>query len=194
MSEKISNLEGVNILLGVSGGVSAYKSVDLASKLTAAGANVKTAMTENACRLVMPKSFEAVTGSAVYTNLWSASSDFQISHVNLIDWADIVVVAPATANIIGKVAGGICDDLLSTILCVCWEKPSFLVPAMNVHMWENPAVQRNVKTVEDMGFKLIGPQQGRLACGTRGTGRMSEPADILKVIGQTALQIKDKKN
>jgi len=194
MSEKISNLEGVNILLGVSGGVSAYKSVDLASKLTAAGANVKTAMTENACRLVMPKSFEAVTGSAVYTNLWSASSDFQISHVNLIDWADIVVVAPATANIIGKVAGGICDDLLSTILCVCWEKPSFLVPAMNVHMWENPAVQRNVKTVEDMGFKLIGPQQGRLACGTTGTGRMSEPADILKVIGQTALQIKDKKN
>ncbi len=194
MSKESSNLDGLNILLGVSGGISAYKSVDLASKLTAVGANVKTMMTENACQLVMPKSFEAVTGSIVYTNLWSTSSDFQISHINLIDWADIVVVAPATANIIGKVAGGICDDLLSTILCVCWEKPSFLVPAMNVHMWENPAVQRNVKTVEDMGFKLIGPQQGRLACGTTGTGRMSEPADILKVIGQTALQIKDKKN
>lgn len=182
MSKSSSNLDGLNVLLGVSGGVSAYKSVDLASKLTAAGAKVKTIMTENACQLIMPKSFEAVTGSIVYTNLWSTSSEFQISHVNLVDWADIVVVAPATANIIGKVAGGICDDLLSTTLCVCWQKPSVLAAAMNTNMWENPAVQRNVKTVGDMGFKLIGPQQGRLACGTTGAGRMLEPKDILEAI------------
>jgi phosphopantothenoylcysteine decarboxylase/phosphopantothenate--cysteine ligase len=109
--------------------------------------------------------------------------------VNLVDWADVVVVAPATAHIIGKAANGICDDLLSTTLCVCWKKPVLLAPAMNSDMWDNPAVRRNVKAVEKMGFELIGPGKGRLACGSVGTGRMAEPADILERIEKIASRI-----
>jgi phosphopantothenoylcysteine decarboxylase/phosphopantothenate--cysteine ligase len=186
-----------NILLGVCGGVAAYKAVDLASKLTAAGAKVNTIMTGNACRLVCPKSFEAVTGQPVYTNMWQSGEEFEIGHVSIADWADIVVVAPATANIIGKIANGICDDLLSTTLCVCWplikSGAAILAPAMNDNMWNNPAVQRNIKMVKETGFQLIGPVEGRLACGTEGIGRMSEPQDILKVIEKIASKIKRKK-
>jgi len=179
-----------NILLGVSGGVAAYKAVDLASKLTAAGATVNTAMTENACQLVGAKSFEAVTNSAVYTSLWSTCEEYKIGHISLADWADIVVVAPATANIIAKIANGICDDLPSTTLCACWNKPVLLAPAMNNNMWTNPSVQRNVKAIKDMGFQLIGPVKGRLACGTEAVGRMAEPDDILKAIEKITSKIK----
>jgi len=172
----------VNILLGVSGGVAAYKAVDLASKLTSAGAVVKTVMTASARRLVTPKGFEAVTRQPVYTDLWASDQDNDIEHINLVAWADLVVVAPATANILGKIAGGICDDLLSTVLCVCWQKPVLLAPAMNTQMWANPIVQRNVKTVTGLGFRWIGPEQGRLACGDTGLGRMAEPAQILEAL------------
>jgi phosphopantothenoylcysteine decarboxylase/phosphopantothenate--cysteine ligase len=186
-----------NILLGVSGGIAAYKAVDLASKLTGAGAKVNTVMTENACRLICPKSFEAVTGQPVYTNMWQADEEFKIGHVSIADWADIVVVAPATANIIGKIANGICDDLLSTTLCVCWplikSEAALLSPAMNDNMWNNPAVQHNIEAVKKMGFQLIGPEEGRLACGTEGIGRMSEPQDILKAIEEIASKIKNRK-
>jgi len=193
MPKSKSNLANLDVLLGVSGGVAAYKAVDLASKLTAIGARVKTVMTENACRLVGPKSFEAVTDSAVFTSLWDGSGEYRIKHINLVDWADIVVVAPATANIIGKIANGICDDLLSTILCVCWAKPALLAAAMNSNMWNNPAVQRNVTVVKEMGFELIGPEEGRLASGAEGIGRMSEPEDILEAIEKIASKTKRKK-
>ena len=185
-----SGFENVNVLLGLSGGIAAYKAVDLASKLVSSGAKVKTVMTGNACQLVGPKSFEVVTESEVYTNMWSKAGQFKIGHINLVDWADVVIVAPATANIIAKVANGICDDLLSTILCVCWEKKTLLAPAMNNNMWLNPAVQKNVTKLKDMGFELIGPVKGRLACGTVGIGRMAEPDDILKAIGKIASKIK----
>jgi len=192
MPEKKTNLKikNLNILLGVSGGIAAYKAVDLASKLTAAGAGVKTVMTDAACRFVGPKSFEAVTGSAVFTSLWSKSEEHRIKHVSLVDWADIAVVAPATANIIGKIANGICDDLLSTTFCVCWQKPILLAPAMNGNMWNNPIVQRNLKTLKEMGFNSIGPTKGRLADGTIAEGRMSEPKDILEAIEKIAKNIK----
>jgi phosphopantothenoylcysteine synthetase/decarboxylase len=198
----------LNILLGVTGGVAAYKAVDLAGKLTGGGARVKTVMTENACRLVGPKSFEAVTQSAAFTTLWrgshfaalaqngnpGTSEEYQISHIALADWADVVVVAPATANILGKIANGICDDMLSTTLCACWPLVEsgavLLAPAMNTYMWENPAVQHNVKTLEERGFQFIGPTEGRLACGTEGIGRMSEPQEILKAIEKIASKIK----
>jgi phosphopantothenoylcysteine decarboxylase/phosphopantothenate--cysteine ligase len=183
----------LNILLGVSGGIAGYKAVDLASKLTAGGAKVKTVMTENACRLVGPPSFEGVTGSAVFTNLWSTPEEYKIGHIALEEWADIIVVAPATANIIGKIANGICDDLLSTILCAAWRliqsKAALLAPAMNNNMWNNPAVQRNVAMAKEMGFQLVGPVEGRLACGSEGIGRMSEPQDILKAIEKVASTI-----
>ena len=188
-----TNLVNLNVLLGVSGGVAAYKAVDLASKLAGAGAKVKTVMTENACKLVGPKSFEAVTSSAVLTSMWETAEGHDIGHIALLDWADVVVVAPATANIIGKIANGICDDLLSTVLCACWVKPVLLAPAMNSNMWNNPAVQQNIKTVKKMGFELIGPEKGRLACGAEGMGRMSEPQDIIRAIEKIALKVNRKK-
>ena len=125
--------------------------------------------------------------------MWTEPTDFKIDHIALSNQADIVVVAPATANIIAKMANGICDDLLSTTLCVCWNKPVLVVPAMNSNMWENPAVQRNVKAVKEMGFELAGPEEGRLASGAEGVGRMSEPEDILEMIGQIASKAKRKK-
>jgi len=179
-----------SVLLGVSGGVAAYKTVDLASKLAALGAVVKTVMTENACRFVGPKSFEAVTCSAVFTSLWSPPEDHKSTHIALVDWADIVVVAPATANIIGKAANGICDDLLSTTLCAASARPVLLAPAMNNNMWNSPAVQRNVRALKEMGLELVGPVEGRLANGTVGMGRMAEPQDILAAIEKTLLRIK----
>jgi phosphopantothenoylcysteine synthetase/decarboxylase len=184
-----------NILLGVSGGIAAYKAVDLASKLTAAGAKLNTVMTEAACQLVGPKSFEAVTGSAVFTSLWgNGASPFEKpAHIDVVEWADIVVVAPATANIIGKIANGICDDLLSTVLCAAWPAiksgAALLAPAMNDKMWKNAAVQRNIKQVRQMGFELIGPVKGRLASGTEGVGRMAEPQDILQAIEKITTKI-----
>jgi phosphopantothenoylcysteine decarboxylase/phosphopantothenate--cysteine ligase len=191
-------LNNLNILLGVSGGIAAYKAVDLAGKLTAAGAKVNTVMTENACRLVGEASFEAVTGSAVFTSLWNTTEERKIGHIALVDWADIIIVAPATANIIGKIANGICDDLLSTTLCAAWRllqsEAVFLAPAMNNNMWNNPAVQRNVTTVKEMGFQLIGPVEGRLACGTEGIGRMSEPQDVRKTIEKVASKINKRKD
>jgi phosphopantothenoylcysteine synthetase/decarboxylase len=190
MATSRSHLEGLNVLLGVSGGVAAFKAVDLASKLTGAGAKVRTVMTDSACRLVGPKSFEAVTGSAVFTDLWSTSEEYKISHIALVEWADVVAVAPATANIIGKVASGICDDLLSTVLCTCWAKPTLLAPAMNSDMLANPAVRRNIQAVKKMRFEVMGPERGRLACGAQGMGRMSEPQDILEAIEKIASRIK----
>ncbi len=188
-------LQDRNILLGVTGGIAAYKAVDLASKLTAAGAGVRTVMTDSACRLVAPKSFEAVTGAPVFTSLWTEpgsptrnnalgnpTQGHQMSHIALADWAQIVVVAPATADIIAKSANGICDDLLSTVLCTCWATPTLWAPAMNTRMWENPATQRNVETLRARGARLIGPCAGRLACGTEGLGRMAEPPEILAAL------------
>jgi phosphopantothenoylcysteine decarboxylase/phosphopantothenate--cysteine ligase len=175
-------LKDLNILLGVTGGIAAYKAVDLAGKLTTAGANVRTAMTASACQLVGPKSFEAVTGAPVFTSLWSDPQGHQMSHIALADWAQIVVVAPATADIIAKAANGICDDLLSTVLCTCWATPTLFAPAMNTRMWENPATQRNVQTLRATGVRMVGPASGRLACGTEGMGRMAEPQEILAAI------------
>jgi phosphopantothenoylcysteine synthetase/decarboxylase len=187
-------LDNVNVLLGVTGGIAAYKAVDLAGKLTTAGARVNTVMTENACCLVGPKSFEAITRSNVFTTLWSTPDKFQISHIALVDWADIFIVAPATANIISKAANGICDDLLSTILCASYPLAKsgavLLAPAMNNNMWANPAVRKNIKTLEEMGFQLVGPVEGRLACGTEGIGRMSEPQEILEAIEKIASKVK----
>ncbi|NOR67329.1 MAG: hypothetical protein GQ528_08230 [Woeseiaceae bacterium] len=184
----------MNILLGVAGGVAAYKAVDLASNLTARGVRVSTVMTEAACRLVGAKSFEAVTRSTVYTTMWNRPEEYEISHIALVDSVDLVVVAPATANIIGKIANGICDDLLSTVLCACWPRiesgAALLAPAMNDKMWANPVVQNNVKIVKELGFQLIGPVEGRLACGAEGLGRMSEPQDITEAIETIASKIK----
>jgi len=179
-------LKNLNILLGVTGGIAAYKVVDLAGRLIAAGANVRTVMTRSACRFVGPASFETITGAPVYTSLWRNPEDRKIAHIALADWANLVVVAPASADILGKAANGICDDLLSTTLCTCWATKTLYAPAMNTRMWENPAVQRNVATLSQMGAQMVGPVAGRLACGDEGMGRMAEPQDILTAIEQLA--------
>jgi phosphopantothenoylcysteine decarboxylase/phosphopantothenate--cysteine ligase len=147
-------------------------------------------MTESATRLVGPKSFEAVTGGPVYVDLWSTTEEYEISHVSLADWADVVLVAPATANIIGKAANGICDDLLSTTLCTCWWKPMVIAPAMNDNMWGNPAVQRNVQLIKEMGPEFVGPKIGRLACGKEAIGRMAEPQQIVAAVEKIAARTK----
>ena len=193
MAKKKTNLDKLNVLLGVSGGVAAYKAVDLASKLTGAGAKVNTVMTQNACELIGPKSFESVTCSRVFTDLWSSCEEYEIGHIALVDWADVIVVAPATANIIGKLANGICDDLLSTVLCACWNKQILIAPAMNENMWLNPAVGWNVKTITEMGIATIGPVEGRLACGSQGVGRMAEVEDIVEAIKKITSKRKTKK-
>lgn len=190
MTDTDSKLAGLNILLGVTGGVAAYKAVDLASRLTAAGAKVTSVLTRNARKLATAKSFEAVTGRQVFTRLFNTPSEYHIGHISLAESADIVVIAPATANIIAKIANGICNDLLSTTLCACWDKPVLIAPAMNNQMWTNPAVRRNIETIKKMNFQFIGPETGRLACGTDAIGRMTEPADIVIALQQIAEKIK----
>lgn len=184
MSANLSVLAGKKIVLGVAGGIAAYKAADLAAKLTAAGAAVRTILTEAAQKLITAKTFEALTGQPVYTDLWSAPEEFRIGHIQTADWADGVVVAPATADILAKAAVGLCDDLLSTTLCVCWEKPILMAPAMNTRMWTHPATQQNVQTLAARQVQFVGPASGRLACGTEGVGRMAEPADILEALTQ----------
>ena len=190
MTDKNDKLEGLKVLLCVSGGIAAYKAIELASKLTAANAKVQTIMTQSAQQLVGAKSFEAVTRARVYTDLWMSNESYSSNHTSLTQWADIIVVAPATANTIGKMANAICDNLLSTTLCACWQKPTLLAPAMNDNMWNNPAVQKNVETLRKMKADLIGPEKGRLACGSEGIGRMAEPQDIIDAIKTIAVNLK----
>jgi phosphopantothenoylcysteine decarboxylase/phosphopantothenate--cysteine ligase len=187
MKDNSKKPENLKVLLGVSGGIAAFKAAALASRLTGHGTTVKTIMTKSACELIMPRTFEAVTGQSVYTSLWNCFEEYKVGHINLAQWADIIVVAPATANIIGKMANGICDDLLSTVLCAAHKKPILIVPAMNNNMWENPAVRKNVKTLQERNCKFIGPETGRLACGTEAVGRMSEPQDIIEAIKKISL-------
>lgn len=174
------NLAGYEVLLCVTGGIACYKSADLASSLVQAGAGVTVAMTAAARRFVAPLTFQTLTSRPVYTSLWQRTADFRSEHIALTDLADLMIVAPATANILGKFAAGLADDLVSALaLSATGSCPILLAPAMNTRMWSAPPVQANVKTLAQWGYHVVGPATGRLACGTEGIGRMSEPADIL---------------
>ncbi len=175
-------LKDCKILLGVSGGIAAYKSAYLASMLVREGATVRCILTESACRLISPRTFEAVTSKQVITSMWQSTESRHITHINLLDENDIIVVAPATANIIAKAANGIADDMLSTTLCAGWQKHVIVAPAMNSNMWRNPATGRNIELLKAQNWTFTGPKSGRLACGDEGIGRMSEPEDIVKDI------------
>lgn len=176
-------MQGREILLCVTGGIAAYKAADLASKLRQRGANVTVAMTRAAQRLVAPVTFEAVSGNPVATTLWPAQADRPLPHISLAERAHVVVVAPATANFIGKVAAGIADDVVTTTVMTAFASvPVLIAPAMNARMWANPIVQRNVKTLTELGCRIIGPGEGWLACGTRGVGRMAEVNEILLAV------------
>jgi phosphopantothenoylcysteine decarboxylase/phosphopantothenate--cysteine ligase len=161
----------------VSGGIAAYKTAYLVSRLVQAGAGVTVAMTPSARRFVGRATFEGLTGREVATRLWGGGD---ICHLKLSESADLIIVAPATANCLGKLAGGLADDLVSALLlgAAC---PVMLAPAMNQNMWRHPAVQRNVSWLREQGFHLVGPGSGWQACRTVGAGRMSEPEAILSV-------------
>lgn len=170
-------LSGKEVLLGVSGGIAAYKSAELVRGLKAEGAAVTVVMTDAATRLVAPATFQALTGRPVCTNLFDLPAGM-MSHIELTAKADIFIVAPATANIIGKMASGIADDPLSTMLMAA-KCPVLVAPSMNCRMYENPALQRNIRRLVDYNVNIVGPEQGEMACSEFGWGRMSEPADII---------------
>ena len=164
------------VVLGVSGGIAAYKAAALCSKLTQAGADVHVIMTENATEFVTPLSFMTLSRNPVVTGLFNIP-EWRPEHVALADIADIAVIAPATANIIGKIANGIGDDALSTFMLTFYSKV-FIAPAMNPRMYNNPAVQENIAKLKERGFQFIGPEAGHVACGAAGMGRMCEPDKI----------------
>jgi phosphopantothenoylcysteine decarboxylase/phosphopantothenate--cysteine ligase len=171
-----------NVVLGVTGSIAAYKAADLASRLTQAGVSVHTVMTESATKLVTPATFRALTGRAVATEMFDLSSPFSIEHVSLAEIADALVIAPATANVIAKLAHGIADDLL-TCTALATRAPILIAPAMHTAMWENPATLANVETLRERGVAFAGPAVGRLASGGHGAGRMAPIDDILDEIG-----------
>ncbi|MDX8365011.1 bifunctional phosphopantothenoylcysteine decarboxylase/phosphopantothenate--cysteine ligase CoaBC [Cytobacillus sp. IB215665] len=170
-----------NILLCVSGGIAVYKAAALASKLTQAEANVKVIMTESACEFVTPLTFQALTRNDVYIDTFDEKNPSKIAHIDVADWADIVLIAPATANVIGKLANGIADDMLTTTL-LATTAPVWVAPAMNVHMYDHPAVIQNISKLASFGYEFIEPSEGYLACGYVGKGRLEEPENIVKLL------------
>ncbi|OZS79235.1 bifunctional phosphopantothenoylcysteine decarboxylase/phosphopantothenate--cysteine ligase CoaBC [Tetzosporium hominis] len=169
------------ILLCVTGGIAVYKSVALVSKLTQAGAEVRVIMSESAMQFVQPLTFQAMSRNDVYFDTFDEKDSRVIAHIDLADWADLVVVAPATANVIGKYANGIADDMITTTL-LATTKDVWMAPAMNVHMYDHPAVQQNIATLYKRGIRFIEPSEGYLACGYVGKGRLEEPEKITELI------------
>ena len=174
-------LKGKRLLLGITGGVAAYKAAALARLLVKAGADVRVVMTEAATRFVTPVSLPALTAQAVWTVLWDPRVPDSMGHIELSRDRELVVVAPASGNFLGKLAGGLADDLLTT-LCLARRCPLMVAPAMNVEMWENPALQRNLHTLRGDGVHFAGPAAGDQACGEVGMGRMLEPEEIVEEI------------
>ncbi len=173
---------GKRILLGVSGGIAAYKAAELARRLTAAGAGVKVVMTRAAREFIQPLTFQALTGEAVATGLFGPGSE-PLEHLSLGQQVDAIVIAPATANLVGKVAAGIGDDLLTTVLLAA-TRPILICPAMNTEMWANPAVQENLARLKARGLVVMEPDKGLLACGAEGYGRLPEPERIVEALAR----------
>ncbi|HFG9087124.1 TPA: bifunctional phosphopantothenoylcysteine decarboxylase/phosphopantothenate--cysteine ligase CoaBC [Staphylococcus argenteus] len=169
------------ILLAVTGGIAAYKAIDLTSKLTQSGYDVRVMLTEHAQKFVTPLAFQAISRNAVYTDTFIEENPEEIQHIALGDWADAIVVAPATANIIAKLSVGIADDIVTSTL-LATETAKFIAPAMNVHMYENKRTQRNINVLKEDGYHFIETGSGFLACGYVAKGRMEEPLQIVSVL------------
>lgn len=179
------SLEGKHIVLGVSGGIAAYKSADLARRLKESGAEVQVVMTAGAQRFVTALTFQALSGRPVRSELWDAASEHAMGHIELARWADLVLVVPATADFLAHLANGLATDLLTT-LCLATEAPIAVAPAMNWAMWNNAATQDNLKTLKARNVRVLGPGVGELAEGEIGMGRMLEPADIIAALAERA--------
>ncbi len=188
MEDKI--LKGKTVVLGVSGSIAAYKIANLASMLVKKGADVHVIMTKNACNFIHPITFETLTGNKCLVDTFDRNFEFHVEHVSLAKKADIFVVAPASANVIGKIAGGIGDDMLTTTIMAA-KCHKMISPAMNTNMYENPIVQNNIEKLKEYGYEIITPATGYLACGDTGTGKMPEPEVLLSYILKEIAMKKD---
>lgn len=174
-------LAGKKIVLGVTGGIAAYKAVEIVSRLRKAGAEVHVIMTKEATQFVTELTFREISGQPVVSDMWEKVTHFNVEHIALAQLADLMLIAPATANIIAKAAVGIADDMLSTTI-LATKAPVYMAPAMNTNMYENPITQRNIAELKSRGFHIIEPAAGHLACGTSGKGRLPEPVDIVRIV------------
>ena len=177
----VGDLAGYEVLVAVAGGIAAYKVCDVVSKLVQRRAGVTVAMTASAGRFVGATTFQALTGRRVLTNLWATDDPADVQHIALSGSADLMLIAPATANVIAKIAAGIADDVVTTLV-ISHASPLLLAPAMNDRMWSNPIVQRNVAGLKKLGGHFVGPGEGWLACRSVGPGRMAEASEILETI------------
>ena len=186
----MSELRGKRVLLGLTGGVAAYKAAELCRLFVKAGVDVQVVMTEAACHFITPVTLQALSGKTVYLDLWDVRVSNNMAHIDLSRDRDLIVVAPASADFLAKLAQGRADDLLST-LCLARQCPLYVAPAMNRQMWESPATQRNVAQLATDGIGLLGPDQGEQACGENGMGRMLEAerifSDVISAFGPKAL-------
>ena len=176
-------LANKTIVLGITGGIAAYKAADLASKLTQAGARVEVIMTEAATKLIAPLTLHTLTRTKVVIDMFTASLEYEVPHVSMAGTADAVVIAPATANTIAKIAAGIADNMLTAVV-LATKAPVIIAPAMNVNMWQNPITQENVAKLKARGFVIVDPAYGRLASGKMGQGRLAEVETIIGTIKQ----------
>ena len=172
-----------NILIGVSGGIAAYKAANIVSGLRKRGYDVKVVMTENAAKIITPLAFESLSKHDVAVDMWERNFNVNVEHIALADWADIILVAPATYNIVGKVAGGIADDMLSTVISA-FNKTVYFALAMNVRMYENPILAENIKKLKKYGYKFIEADEGLLACNVNAKGRLKNEQEIIKIISK----------
>ena len=172
---------GKNILIGVTGGIASYKVVEVASRLKKSGANVRVMMTRNATEFVSPRTFQEITGNAVSVEMFGDAANFHVAHIGLAKFADVILIAPATANFLAKAAHGIADDLLTTTI-LAFDGKILVAPSMNTKMFENPATQENLKILKARGMKILEPNVGELACGTSGKGRLPEPEELCAAV------------
>jgi len=177
----VPSLRGREILVGVCGGIAAYKVADIVSKLVQLGAGVTVCMTDEAQKFITPLTFEALSGRPVRTNTFNLVESSDPQHISLTELADLMLIAPATANVIAKVAHGLCDDLVSLLVAAA-ACPVVFAPAMNNRMWDNPIAQENVTKLTTLGYRFIGPEAGWLACRNVGAGRLSEPGTIVEQV------------
>ncbi|HWR41296.1 MAG TPA: bifunctional phosphopantothenoylcysteine decarboxylase/phosphopantothenate--cysteine ligase CoaBC, partial [Patescibacteria group bacterium] len=186
-----------NVVIGISGGIAAYKAVEIVSRLKKAGCNVHVIMTQAATRFITPLTLREISGNPVVFDMWTEVTNWNVEHISLATMADVFLIAPATANIIGKMAGGIADDMLSTTV-MATTAPVILCPAMNTNMYLHPIVQENIAKLKQLGHQFIDPDSGQLACGTEGPGRLPEPVrivqQVLGVLSIAGTRPKDKAN
>lgn len=183
-------LKGKHVLLGVTGGIAAYKACETASALMKQHADVNAVMTKNAAEFVTPLTFDALTHRRTVIDTFDRQHSWEIEHIALADWADAVLIAPASADVIAKLANGIADDMLTTTVLAC-RCPKLIAPAMNTGMYENPATQRNLKQLSEDGWEIIEPESGRLACGAVGKGKLAAPQRLLEAVEHAIAQPKD---